>query len=149
MKRRHPACKILPVFWAVSLSVYLSGALPAPAKAQLPPENTIIAQAPAGAADKNVLKVQLLRITSPVKAGSDATVAVQTDPGARCKITVTYKSGASSCAALKPQKSDPKGQVVWIWKVAKNTAAGEWPVEIDCSLKGRKNTLKTTLKVEK
>ncbi len=148
----QPASGSHPAIAADKTSPYSPGQS-LPVVSRQPSGNTtgsvIIAQAGKQEPDTKELKLRLLSITSPVKTGCDATVAVQTEPGAKCKITLTLKSGPSTASALKPQKSDEKGQVVWTWKVAKNTAAGDWPVEIDSCLKGRKNTIKTTLKIQK
>ena len=41
--------------------------------------------------------VRLVRLTSPVKAGSEATLTARVLPrGVRCSITVLYKSGPSA-----------------------------------------------------
>jgi hypothetical protein len=106
--------------------------------------------APAAAADKKKdLSLKLDSISSPIKAGSDAKAAITTEPNAMCDITVKYKSGPASAAGLKAQRADKDGKCTWTWKVAKNTAVGEWPVDIKASLKGAKATTSTTLKVEK
>src|SRR5437867_13440392 len=41
-------------------------------------------------------RVTLLRVTSPVRHGSYATVSVKVSRPAHCSITVTYRSGRSS-----------------------------------------------------
>ena len=44
-------------------------------------------------------KLRLVSVTSPVSAGSDATLVVAAPSGATCSIVVTYKSGASSAVS--------------------------------------------------
>ena len=44
-------------------------------------------------AQPEALAVRL--VSSPVNAGEDATLAIQTAPAASCRITVLYKSGPS------------------------------------------------------
>ncbi|MGH9549072.1 MAG: hypothetical protein ACRD3W_06855, partial [Terriglobales bacterium] len=104
----------------------------------------------AAPATKTDLTVKIVNITSPVKAGSDATVAVETAADANCKITVKLKSGPATAAGLKGQKADSTGKASWTWKVASNTAVGDWPVEVTASMKGSKSASATgSLKVTK
>jgi hypothetical protein len=95
------------------------------------------------------LSVKIVSITSPIKAGADATAVAQTDADALCKITVKYKSGPATAAGLKAQHADSTGKVSWTWKTTKNTAAGEWPVEITATSKGSKGSASGTIKIEK
>jgi hypothetical protein len=98
---------------------------------------------------KKTLDVSITKITSPVKPGDDASVAIKTDAGALCKIEVKLKSGPSTAAGLKSQRADDKGVATWNWKIAPNAAIGEWPVTINTSLKGAKGTATGTLKIAK
>jgi len=136
---------LLTVVIAVSISSQLSAGTPALAKKSsgggTPAATT--------SESKKDLSLKIVSITSPVKGGSDATVVIQTDPDALCKITVKLKSGPASAAGLKAQHADSTGKATWNWKVAKNTSAGEWPVEITASSKGAKGSASGTLKVEK
>lgn len=104
--------------------------------------------APAKSEKSKDLSVKIVSMPS-VKAGADATATVQTEADALCKITVKYKSGPATAAGLKAQHADKDGKVTWTWKVSKNTAAGDWPVEITASSKGAKGSASGTLKVEK
>lgn len=61
-----------------------------------------------------------LRFVSPpglVRSGDDATIAVQTDPGAACQISVRYNSGPSDARALRPKTADARGMVSWTWHI--------------------------------
>lgn len=98
---------------------------------------------------KKTLDVSITKLTSPVKPGDDATVAIKTDAGALCKIEVKLKSGPSTAAGLKSQRADDKGVASWSWKIAPNAAIGEWPVTVSTSLKGAKGTATGTLKITK
>ena len=141
MKKVYASSLIAVVFGALSSG--LIAISPAFAKDAAP-------ASPAKAADaKKTLEVAITKLTSPVKPGDDATVAIKTDPGALCKIEVKLKSGASKAAALKSQRADDKGVTTWNWKIAANAAPGDWPVTVDCSLKGAKGTASGTLKIAK
>src|SRR5262249_46796778 len=50
-------------------------------------------------------RVRLVSLTSPVSAGSDATLTVAVPNGTACSIVITYKSGPSSAAGLYPQRA--------------------------------------------
>lgn len=76
--------------------------------------------------------VKIRSITSPVRAGANATVVAETTPGAQCSITVTYKSGLSTAAGLHAKQADTNGTVFWTWLVGSRTTPGNWPVAITC-----------------
>jgi hypothetical protein len=48
--------------------------------------------------------VRLVQVTSPVSAGSGASLTVSVSPAQSCQITVYYKSGPSQAAGLYPQR---------------------------------------------
>ncbi len=79
------------------------------------------------------LPITLVRLTSPITAGSDARIEVVTAPGADCAIVVRYKSGPSKAKGLYPQTADTTGGVVWRWRVGSNTTPGRWPVIVSCT----------------
>jgi hypothetical protein len=99
---------------------------------------------------KKSIQATITKLTSPVKPGEEANISIKTEPGALCRIEVKLKSGISKAAALKTQRADDKGVATWTWKIAANAAAGDWPVTIECSLKGAgKGTALGTLKIAK
>jgi hypothetical protein len=49
--------------------------------------------------------VRLINVTSPVSAGSDASLTVSVLPAQTCAITVYYESGPSQAAGLYPQRA--------------------------------------------
>jgi len=59
------------------------------------------------------LPVTVVSLTSPAAPFSDATLVIQTTPGATCTITVQYKSGPSRVKGLVPNVADRKGRV-WL-----------------------------------
>lgn len=93
------------------------------------------------------LPVRLVSPTSPVSPGDDATVTVQTTPGALCLITVRYKSGPSRARGLVPKIADSRGIVTWTWRVGTRTTPGRWPIIVTCSADGRQGTLETSFEV--
>ena len=78
------------------------------------------------------LNVRVTSYTKSVRAGSNASFAVATNPGADCTITVEYYSGISTAAGLEPKKAGTTGNVVWKWKVGSHTTPGSWPITVQC-----------------
>jgi len=83
------------------------------------------------------LSLQIVSVTSPVNAGSYATLVAKTVPGANCDITVYYKSGPSTAAGLYSKTADSNGNVSWTWKVSTNTTPGSWRIVVTASLGGK------------
>ena len=83
--------------------------------------------------------MKLVSLTSPVRAGSDATLTVAVPNGTSCAIVVTYKSGPSSAAGLYAQRARA-GRTSWTWKVGTRTTPGRWPIDIVCGAAGSLHT---------
>jgi hypothetical protein len=83
--------------------------------------------------------VRLVRITSPVSAGSYARLTVAVSPARTCSITVYYKSGPSHAQGLS-SKRPIGGRVSWTWKVGTRTTPGRWPIVVSCGSAGRLRT---------
>jgi len=86
--------------------------------------------------------LQVISVTSPVAPGSDATLTAQTEPNAKCTITVNYKSGPSSASGLGAKAADGQGNVSWTWNVGKSTTAGTWQIVVTATYQG--NTVTST-----
>src|SRR4051812_28514257 len=84
-------------------------------------------------------KVRLASLTSPIGAGSDATLAVAVPSGTTCSIVVNYKSGPSSAAGLYSQRVNA-GRISWTWMVGTRTTPGRWPIDISCGAAGALHT---------
>lgn len=93
------------------------------------------------------LSISLVSLSSPVVASRDATIQIQTSPGAKCSITVLYKSGPSKAKGLYPQTADGSGRVAWRWRVGSNTTPGRWPIVVRCEKGGDSGELRTSLEV--
>jgi micrococcal nuclease len=93
------------------------------------------------------LPISVVSLTSPVAPFTDATIQVQTSPGASCSITVLYKSGPSRAKGLAPQTADSRGRVTWIWRVGSNTTPGQWPIAVRCQKGYDSGELKTSFEV--
>ncbi|MCL6442943.1 MAG: thermonuclease family protein [Alicyclobacillus sp.] len=74
--------------------------------------------------------IRLIAFTRHVHPGDEATLEIQTQPGARATIEVDYKSGPSKARGLYPQVADAQGHVTWTWFVGTNTTPGSWPVVV-------------------
>jgi len=86
-------------------------------------------------------RVRLVGLTSPVSAGSYATLTVGVSRTATCSITVYYKSGPSEAAGLYPKRGR---RISWTWKVGTRTTPGRWPIVVSCGAAG---TLRTSFRV--
>ncbi len=86
-------------------------------------------------------RVRPVSITSPISAGSYATLTVAVSPARTCSITVYYKSGPSSAAGLYPKRGS---RISWTWKVGTRTTPGRWAIVVSC---GSAGTLRTSFVV--
>jgi len=93
------------------------------------------------------LRVSVVSLSSPAAPSSDATLEIQTTPGATCTITVQYKSGPSRAKGLVPNVADSKGRVGWLWRVGSNTTPGKWPIIVSCSKGEERGELRTAFEV--
>lgn len=93
------------------------------------------------------LPVSVVSLSSPVAPFSDATMEIQTTPGATCSITVRYKSGPSRAKGLVPKTADAKGRVVWQWRVGSNTTPGRWPIDVTCEKGEVRGEVRTSFEV--
>jgi hypothetical protein len=84
-------------------------------------------------------RVRLVSVTSPISAGSYATLRAAVSPSRTCSITVYYKSGPSHAQGLYP-KRPIGGRVSWTWKVGTRTTPGRWPIVVSCGSAGRLGT---------
>jgi hypothetical protein len=78
---------------------------------------------------------RLVRVSSPVSRGNQATLVARVVPRRVCSITVTYKSGLSHAAGLYPKRPSG-GRVSWTWKVGTRTTPGRWPIRVSCGSAG-------------
>lgn len=93
------------------------------------------------------LPLALVSLSSPVAPFTDATLEIQTTPGALCQITVRYKSGPSRAKGLGPQQADSAGRVRWVWRVGSRTTPGHWPITVTCRKSEDRGELRTTFEV--
>jgi hypothetical protein len=87
---------------------------------------------PAAPAEGASLSVRITSLPSACR-GCDAHATVATKAGARCAITVVYKSGPSHASGLGARTAGPNGTVAWQWRVGSNTTRGNWPVTVTCA----------------
>ncbi len=93
------------------------------------------------------LEVKLISLTSPVSAGEDAVITIQTTANANCQISVQYKSGPSRAKGLVPKTADSKGQLSWTWRVGSRTTPGTWPITVTCSKNDQQQMFQTSFVV--
>jgi hypothetical protein len=95
----------------------------------------LVASTAAFAAPNATATARLVKVTSPVSPGADATLVARVHPARRCTIAVYYKSGRSVAQGLYP-KRPRNGRVSWTWMVGTNTTAGRWPIQVRCGSAG-------------
>lgn len=76
------------------------------------------------------VEISLVSITSPISAGSTASITVQGEPDTDYSITVMYSSGPSSADGLEAKTSDSDGIVSWSWKIGTRTKEGTYRISI-------------------
>lgn len=77
--------------------------------------------------------VAIESLTSPVKAGDNASLSVKTLPTATCNLRLTYKDGTvSKDAGLSPKVSDDFGIAAWTWTIEPTRSAGMATIEATC-----------------
>ncbi len=99
----------------------------------------LVALLVAGVVQGSAAKVRLVRITSPIATGSNATLTVAVTPASACAITVTYSTGPSRAKGLG-RKRAVNGRVSWTWKVGSQTTPGRWPIAVNCGPAGSLRT---------
>jgi hypothetical protein len=113
--------------WAEIHPVWQVSTTPAPSPSPAPsppPSPTTIA--PVGG-------VRILSVTSPVPAGSTATLIAQTSPQAACNLSVTLPSGRQSQSqGLGPATADASGRVQWTWRTGSSTNPGTATATVTC-----------------
>jgi hypothetical protein len=73
----------------------------------------------------NIPTFTLLLLTSPVQAGANATVQIQTSAGATCFLSYTTPAGTDSTAkGLGVTTADGNGVCSWTWEIGSSTKSG-------------------------
>jgi len=98
---------------------------------------TLALMAPADAS----ARVRLVSITSPISAGSNATLTVAVSPARACEIHVFLPSGRESEAKGLYPKRPSGGRVSWTWRVGSRTAPGRGTIRILCGAAGNLRVL--------
>jgi len=92
------------------------------------------------------LQLKVMTLTSPVRRGAVARLAIQTSPGAQCTPVLELKPGKGS--ALGKKIADRKGIIQWGWTVGKDTIPGSVPLTITCTLKKKVGAVRTSIVVQ-
>lgn len=98
-----------------------------------------------GISSAQQLPVKILALTSPVKRGAVARLAIHTSPGAQCSPVLEIKPGTT--ATLGKRTADAKGNVQWSWKVGPDASLGSRPLSITCALKDKVSIAQLSLVV--
>ena len=85
--------------------------------------------------------VRKVSLTSPVRAGTNASLTVSVSPRAPCTIEVSYGKVVSKAKGLGPKSGS---KITWRWRVGTSTPRGRWPIIVRC---GESGTLKLRIRV--
>lgn len=88
-------------------------------------------------------------VTSPVNAGSNASIYVITNAGSTCTIAVSYNGVLSDDSGLIAKTSNAYGSVSWTWTVGSTVPIGNWPIKVVCTYHGRSAVVTSSLQVTK
>lgn len=94
---------------------------------------------------ESVVPIKLIKLTTPIKAGDEATLEIQGLPETEFDISVRYGSTTSTAKGLENKTSGKDGKVSWTWKVGTNTSAGEHTIYVYGS-KNQEAVFKFTVK---
>ena len=95
------------------------------------------------AAAAEQLVVTLVKLTTPVSAGSVVTLTIKTDTGAECKGQVRYRHLTQTLAS---KTTNDEGTATWSWRLGSD-ARGPYPVEMQCTQGDKRGFLAATLVV--
>lgn len=111
---------------ATSTATPLQANTQAPAPTQPPTAEPPTAEPPTAVpAPTEAPAFTLINLTSPVPVNGDATVTIQTEPGASCFLRyVTPAGNESEASGLGPQTADGNGVCSWTWKIGGRTNPG-------------------------
>jgi hypothetical protein len=87
-------------------------------------------------------------ITSPIKAGDNASITIKTNPEADCTIVAKYNNVPAQDSGLVAKSADEYGVASWAWTVAPSAPKGTWPVEVTCKNKKNSAVVKADLVVQ-
>ena len=111
----------------------------APVYAPLPPPTPSSANAPEG--------VVVESLDTPVAAGANTSMIINSNNGSLCTITVSYNGVVSKDSGLMPKTADGYGNVTWSWTVPLSAPSGTWPIVVSCSFHGRQGVYDASLQV--
>lgn len=116
---------------------------------ELRPKPINVLKAPAPIAENQNVGVYIIELTSPLTAGSNASVSIRTLPRSACSIDVVYNGLKSVDIGLIPKDADEYGVVRWTWKVEQGQPVGKWPVNITCARNGSSGYMRGDLVIIK
>ena len=139
---------VLFVLAGVAYTLFTGQSGPAPAKTtSKSAQAAYSAPKPVAPAPNAPVGVSVDSLLSPVSAGSNTSLEVQTTPTASCAVSVVYNGVASTDSGLAPKAADAYGVAGWTWTVGAAVPAGSWPITVTCSYHSKSAVVKTSLQV--
>ena len=93
--------------------------------------------------------VAIESLISPVVAGSNSSISINTNAGSNCDISVAYNGIKSTDSGLVAKMADAYGNVTWAWTVGDTVPVGNWPIQVTCFYHGRSGVVDGSLQVIK
>lgn len=87
--------------------------------------------------------IQLVSLTTPVKAGDEADILILAKPETAYMIEIRYGNSVSTVSGLEKKTADLNGNVRWHWRVGPVSIRGEYLIVIT----GGGQTLETRFQV--
>lgn len=119
---------------------------------QKPAEQVSVApsvHASAKIAPDAVMQASVQSIDSPVAPGQNVTLALRTNPAAKCVISVVYDKTPSHDSGLTTKVADEYGMISWTWTVDATAPLGIWPVKVTCANQKNSAAVQADLTVAK
>lgn len=96
------------------------------------PKKPYVAAKPAAPPPNAKVGVAVESFASPVAAGDNSSISVQTTPGSICSIVLMYGAVKSTDSGLVDKTADEYGLASWSWTVPSTTPNGSYPLTITC-----------------
>ena len=143
---------ILAVGAGVGYTYYLGTLAPASAFKTLDdvaPKKAVKSQKPAVDTANVPTSASITSFMTSVSPGNNATISIQTNPGAVCAITVIYNNVPSKDSGLQSKTADEYGTLTWSWTVEDTVSLGQWPITITCTHNKKDAVVTSTVDVTK
>ena len=93
------------------------------------------------------LDIDVVMLKSPVSAGEQAELVIQTEIGAMCLGNAWPESPPPQRVQLSGKTVHGKGQTSWTWQIPKAGPSGPWTIDLQCATSAKKARLHLSFEV--